>query len=581
MERESMAREAISYRDPAYRRGGGELTRVVWRRVTWAGIGIEAFLLALFVVAPVGGVTQTISPLARAWPWLLWPARVVFGPTLVNASLGPEQGWPALALFATLLVGASVCWGLAVWPQTSLRSGKKPRPDQMRSNWGLWLALGGALVMGLTLALLPSLPSDDVFSYILYGRISAVHGANPLVATPVDFPNDPFLSLVYWQTTRSVYGPVWLALSAGVTALAQSLGGSLATYVALFKLLGLTAHLVNVALVWAILGRFSVAPQRRLAGTLLYAWCPLTLLEFCASSHNDAVMLMFLLAGVYAFARAKDGDWRWEAVGLALVGLAIATKFTPIALLPLYGGYVIWRARARGANWTQVSGALAWRAGVVALVQVVAIAPYWAGPQTIDALLFSPPAQQLDNSLIEAVSWPLRWVAQSALGMSLAQAKSLAETALKAVALLVFIALWLTEFRRTRTLTGTLTAWAWALLWYALIASGWFWPWYVTWVVALAAVAPWGERGRLQAAAALMAGGALTLYGFIPLQAAPIYGFRSFVAFGPVVAYLGYQIWRSWRNGSIVRPDWLVSKVEGLISKQAAEVPKSGVIERS
>jgi hypothetical protein len=404
--------------------------------------------------------------------------------------------------------------------------------------------------MGLTLALLPSLPSDDVFSYILYGRISAVHGANPLVATPADFPDDPFLSLVYWQTTRSVYGPVWLTLSAGLTVLAQALGGSLATYVALFKLLGLAAHLVNIALVWAILGCFSVTPQRRLAGTLLYAWCPLTLLEFCASGHNDAMMLMFLLAGIYAIARGKDGDWRWEATGLALVGLSIATKFTPIALLPLYGGYIILRARAAGASWARVTGALAWRAGVVGLVQVVTIAPYWAGPQTINALLFSPPAQQLDNSLIEAISWPLRWLAQSALGMNVAQAKSLVGTTLKAGALLIFTALWLAEFRRTRTLAGTLTAWTWALLWYALIASGWFWPWYVTWVVALAAIAPWGERGRLQVATALMAGGALTLYGFIPLQAAPIYGYRSFVAFGPVLAYLGYlsyQWWRGWR----------------------------------
>ena len=28
-----------------------------------------------------------------------------------------------------------------------------------------------------------------------------------------------------------------------------------------------------------------------------------------------------------------------------------------------------------------------------------------------------------------------------------------------------------------------LAGWGWILLWYALVASGWFWPWYVTWAV--------------------------------------------------------------------------------------------------
>jgi hypothetical protein len=100
--------------------------------------------------------------------------------------------------------------------------------------------------------------------------------------------------------------------------------------------------------------------------------------------------------------------------------------------------------------------------------------------------------------------------------------------------------------RRTRTLEGTLLAWGWALVWYALIASGWFWPWYVTWVVAVAAVAPWG---RLQVTAQLLAGGALTLYGFLPLQAAGVYGYRSLVVFGPALLYLLYHLWSAWASG--------------------------------
>src|SRR5690348_5225301 len=87
-----------------------------------------------------------------------------------------------------------------------------------------------------------------------------------------------------------------------------------------------------------------------------------------------------------------------------------------------------------------------------------------------------------------------------------------------------------------------IASWAWALFWYVVVASGWFWPWYVTWVVALAALLAPGE---LVTAALLLAGCALTLYAFLPLYATPVYGFRSLLAFGPALGYLLYR----WRTG--------------------------------
>jgi hypothetical protein len=294
--------------------------------------------------------------------------------------------------------------------------------------------LGTTALFALTFALLPSLPSDDLFSYILYGRISAVHHANPLVILPSDFPNDPFLQMVYWRDVRSVYGPVWLALSGGLSLVAEALGGSLAVYTALFKLLGVAAHLLNAWLIWLILGR--LAPKARLLGTLFYAWSPLCLLEFGASAHNDALMLTFLLLGVYCLTRGANGTTGWDAAAMVAFGLSIATKYVPLALIPLYFALVIWTARGRGASWREALGAVAWRGALLAGTILLALASYWAGPQTINALLFSPPAQQLDNSLLESLSWPLRWFAEGVGGLSHAAAKSLVETLLKVLALL-------------------------------------------------------------------------------------------------------------------------------------------------
>lgn len=506
--------------------------RDAMRSLLGAGVAVEAFLLGLVAVAALGGLSQTISPLARAWPALLAPGRLIFGDAAVEMSVPSERGWPALALFAALLVGASCAAALAAGWGVRVRM-----PDRRY----LALALGGAAVFGATLVLLPSLPSDDLFSYILYGRIAAVHGANPLVATPGDFPGDPFLSLVFWRGTRSVYGPAWLLLSQGLTLVAQALGGSLAAYTLIFKLLGFAAHVANAALIWAILGR--LAPRRRVVGTLLYAWNPLCLLEFCASAHNDALMLTLALLGIYCLARG------WEAPALVSFGLSISIKYVLLALLPLY---LFWQARRlweRGERRLAALGlAIGWRLGLALGVVALTALPYWAGPATLAAILYSPPAQQLDNSLLDTVSWPLRALAQ-ALGMPAALAGTLTQQALKALALLVFLALWLAQFRRARSLTGTIASWAWALFWYVVVASGWFWPWYVTWVVALAALLAPGE---LVVATLLLAGGALTLYAFLPLYAAPIYGFRSLLAFGPALGYLLYQH-RAWLGGRLSR----------------------------
>ena len=101
-----------------------------------------------------------------------------------------------------------------------------------------------------------------------------------------------------------------------------------------------------------------------------------------------------------------------------------------------------------------------------------------------------------------------------------------------------------------------LAGWGWILLWYALVASGWFWPWYVTWAVGVVALCAWG---RLSVATLLLAGGALTLYGFLPLQSSPVYGYRSLVAFGPALVYL---LWQAWLQRDALREE-LVGTLPG------------------
>src|SRR5204863_1775019 len=63
---------------------------------------------------------------------------------------------------------------------------------------------------------------------------------------------------------------------------------------------------------------------------LAFAWNPLLAIEVAGSGHIDIVGALLLVISVAALAR------RWRAIAALTFGLAVAVKFLPIVLLPLY-----------------------------------------------------------------------------------------------------------------------------------------------------------------------------------------------------------------------------------------------------
>jgi alpha-1,6-mannosyltransferase len=77
---------------------------------------------------------------------------------------------------------------------------------------------------------------------------------------------------------------------------------------------------------------------------LAYAWNPLLAIEVAGSGHIDIVGALLLLLSFAALER------RWRAIAAVAFGLAVAVKFLPIVLLPLY-----WkRVRMRDAAFATV-----------------------------------------------------------------------------------------------------------------------------------------------------------------------------------------------------------------------------------
>ncbi len=147
-----------------------------------------------------------------------------------------------------------------------------------------------AIGIGLALfALAPPLLSLDVFSYISYARLGAVHGLNPYDFSPAAIPHDLAAARVddYRQAT-SVYGPLFTLVSYPL--------GLLGVPAALWSMKVLAA--VSVAAVSAVVARLAalrgIAPWRAAA---LVALNPLVLVQVVGGAHNDALMMAAALAG--------------------------------------------------------------------------------------------------------------------------------------------------------------------------------------------------------------------------------------------------------------------------------------------
>jgi alpha-1,6-mannosyltransferase len=188
---------------------------------------------------------------------------------------------------------------------------------RLRASW----TIAAVLAIHVILLLAPPLSYTDVFNYVNYGRMGAVHHLNPYVALPAFEPHtDPSYALGNWHHLRSPYGPLFTLITYALVPL-----GVKGSFWAL-KLLMAAASLGTLALVWKAaraLGRSEVA------AVALVAFNPIVLIWGLGADHNDALMMLFVLLAVYVALRGA-----WGGAGAALVA-AVFIKASAAVLLPL------------------------------------------------------------------------------------------------------------------------------------------------------------------------------------------------------------------------------------------------------
>jgi len=293
------------------------------------------------------------------------------------------------------------------------------------------IALGLAASWHVAFLAIPTGSDDDVRRYVWDGRLQRL-GYNPYIVVP----NDPAFVALHTAETRTMnhpdlpspYPPGAQLFFRAVTAIHESVFAMRIAFVICD--LGIVVVLFDVLR----------STGRGAHWILAYAWNPLLATEAAGSGHIDMLGVLLLLISFAALLR------RWRAIAAVAFALAIAVKFLPIVLLPLY-----WRrVRMRDATLA---------AAVVALLCLPFLnqgrIPLGSLGTYIQSYRFNDPV----FTVLERVATPQVIAALAAF-------------------VGVLIAVWL----RTKSQTLTEDAFAWPIA-ASLLCAPVVYPWYLLWLL--------------------------------------------------------------------------------------------------
>jgi alpha-1,6-mannosyltransferase len=185
------------------------------------------------------------------------------------------------------------------------------------------------VVIGLVLATawniaflrVPAGADDDIHRYVWDGRLQRL-GYNPYLVVP----SDSAVQGLHTAETRNLNNPdLPSPYPAGaelffraVTAIHESTFALKVAFV-----------VCEFAIVFVLLD-FLRCTRQAAHLVLVFAWNPLLAVEVAGSGHIDIAGALLLVVSAAALVR------RWRAIAAVTLGLAIAVKFLPVVLLPLY-----------------------------------------------------------------------------------------------------------------------------------------------------------------------------------------------------------------------------------------------------
>ena len=215
----------------------------------------------------------------------------------------------------------------------------QPAPTSFNSHTFKLLILGFGLIFGFTLVWLYPITANDLFRYVLRGRIWAIYHESPMLTPPDAFPDDPYAAFAgEFGEWVSGYGPLWEI----VVQIPLRLGAvNMVPGAISLKFIVLLCYLACAILI----GWFArLDKSSSLAALTFFAWNPLILMQGPGNGHNDMVFMVLLVLGLIIWQRRI-----WWAATLILT-LATLAKASALLMLPLFGMALLshetaWRPR--------------------------------------------------------------------------------------------------------------------------------------------------------------------------------------------------------------------------------------------
>jgi hypothetical protein len=302
----------------------------------------------------------------------------------------------------------------------------------------------------LLLMLGPPFQLTDMGNYLGYARLGGLHGLNPYTHVIGQEMHDPIYHFATWNNLHSPYGELFTALSYPLAFLPIPV----AYWVV--KVVTVLLSLTLIGIVCWCAKRLGRDPRY---AAVLVGLNPIYLIYAVGGFHNDFFMLVPLTGAIAFLLAGRD-----RSAGAMLV-VAVAVKFSAVLLLP----FLLVAARPTRRRLQVIYGCVL--AGIPLLVMSVIL------------FGFSIPNLSQQGSLLTPFSFPNLFGYLIGVGGGTAGILRLADLVLVVVVVLLL-----------RQRGDWLSRAGWAT--FALIASlGWVMPWYVIWLLPLAAL---GSSERLR-----------------------------------------------------------------------------------
>jgi len=428
------------------------------------GVSLAAIVgLCLFVVVMAADRPSVLSPATTGNFYPRWMA-------------GPLGGlWPGLTGNSTtlkyLFSGAIVAMYLAY--AVVLKGSTRVSPR--------WI-LAAILAVHVIFVLSPPLALTDVFNYINYGRMEWVHHLNPYTTIPILEPHDdPSYALSNWHQLLSPYGPVFTMLTFVVVPL-----GVAASFWVL-KLVLAVASLATLALVYKCARLLGRDPVWAVAFVGLN---PIVLVWGLGGDHNDFLMMFFIVLAFYLLLRARESERARPRQPRASEWLVPVSP----ALLGAGGAFVVaagLKASAAVLIPVVLAGLLSYRRALAQVLVGMVLAGIVVGGLSLLAFGLHIPDLSTQSRLVTSESVP------NLIGLAIGgggETETLHKVMTGALIISVLACCWYAWSPRRKPgdagpgpAERTIVACGWASV-ALLVTLSWVLPWYVLWVLPLAAL---------------------------------------------------------------------------------------------